>query len=204
VSNAFYTAKYLFKKTDSSTWIDLGSSMTNITPTITNNTFSFTGLIRSDNPDTTWDLNSSYDIKVILEDKLSSVEFETVLSSATPNISLSRNGIGLMCDYNETLGGKVQVDGKILDWTKVAVAEVYNSNRRVYDNTGDTNNVISVSSVNGTVLAYLLSEAWPLESWGGGALVEIGSMFPTTNTVWLKTNQTQNYRLKIIAIYISN
>ena len=118
VTNGFDTAKYLFKKTDSSVWIDLadlGITPTNITPTISGNTFSFSGLIRSNNNDTTWDLDSSYDIKVILEDKLSSVEFETVLASAIPNISLSKNGVGIMCDYDETLGGALQVDGKIID-----------------------------------------------------------------------------------------
>lgn len=112
VNNGFTTAKYLLKKTDSSTWVDLGSSMTNITPTITNNTYSFTGLIRSDNADTKWDLDSSYDIKIILEDELSSVEFTMTLASATPNISLSRNGVGIMCDYDETLGGLLQIGGE--------------------------------------------------------------------------------------------
>ena len=112
VNNGFTTAKYLLKKTDSSTWIDLGASMTNITPTITDNTYSFTGLIRSDNADTKWDLDSSYDIKIILEDKLSSVEFIMTVASATPNISLSKNGVGIMCDYDETLGGLLQVGGE--------------------------------------------------------------------------------------------
>ena len=122
VSNAFDTAKYLFKKTDSSTWIDLGSSMTDITPTINGNTFSFSGLIRSDNPDTTWDLDSSYDIKVVLEDKLSSVEIIMVLASAIPNISLSRNGVGIMCDYDESLGGALQIAGEV--YNNILVKEV--------------------------------------------------------------------------------
>jgi len=116
VSNDFDTATYYIKKTDSSTWVDwdsLGITPTDITPTITNNTFSFSGQIRSDNLDTTWDLDSSYDIKIILEDKLSNVEFEIVLASAIPNISLSRNGVGIMCDYDEALGGDLQVGGKL-------------------------------------------------------------------------------------------
>lgn len=204
VANGFRTAKYLFKKTDSSQWIDLGSSMTNITPTLNGNNFSFTGLIRSNNADTTWDLDSSYDIKVILEDELSSVEFETVLSSAIPNISLSKNGVGIMCDYDETLGGLVQVGGKVLDWSKIAVAEVYNATRRVYNSTGDVNNVINVSSVNGTVLCYFITRAWPQENWNNGAMVEIGDMFPQTNKVYLKSTSTQNYWLQISALYISN
>jgi hypothetical protein len=32
-----------------------------------------------------------------------------------PNISLADNGVGIMCDYDETLGGDLQVGGKILD-----------------------------------------------------------------------------------------
>ena len=108
VSNSFKSAKYYLKKTDSSTWIDLGSSMTN-------NTFSFSGTIRSDNADTTWDIGSSYDIKVVLEDKLSTVEAQTILASAIPTISLSKNGVGIMCDFDDSLGGYLQVNGQKID-----------------------------------------------------------------------------------------
>lgn len=127
VSNSFKSAKYYLKKTDSSTWIDLGSSMTDITPTITNGTFSFSNTIRSDNADTTWDIGSSYDIKVVLEDKLSSVEVQTILASAIPTISLSKNGVGIMCDFDDSLGGYLQVDGKsFLDYL-YPVGAIYTS-----------------------------------------------------------------------------
>lgn len=125
VSNGFTSAKYYLKKTDSSTWIDIGSSMTDITPTISGNTYSYSHNIRSDNPDTTWDLESSYNIKVVLEDELSSVEFETVLLSAIPNISLSQNGVGIMCDYDNNLGGDLQISGE--KYNKVKLDTLYSS-----------------------------------------------------------------------------
>lgn len=148
VSNGFKTAKYLLKKTDSPTWIDLGASMTNITPTITNNTYSFTGLIRSDNPDTTWDLESSYDIKIILEDKLSSVEFIMTLASATPNISLSKNGVGIMCDYDETLGGALQIAGE--PYSAGAITNSYSTN---------TDEAYSCNFVNGLFGSKTIEDA---------------------------------------------
>lgn len=115
-SNSFTSAKYLFKKTDSNQWIDLedlGITPTDITPTINGNNYSFEGLIRSNNSNTKWDLESSYEIKIILEDKLSTIEFVILLSSAIPNISLSRNGVGIMCDYDESLGGVLQINGEV-------------------------------------------------------------------------------------------
>ena len=60
VINSVTSITYKFKKTDSSTWI---TGTTIITPTITNNSFTFTGPIASDNLDTTWDLDDSYDIQ---------------------------------------------------------------------------------------------------------------------------------------------
>ena len=163
VSNNFTSAKYYLKKTDSSTWIDLGSSMTDITPTITNNTYSYSHDIRSDNPDTTWDLQSSYDIKVVLEDELSSVEFQTVLLSAVPNISLSNNGVGIMCDYDETLGGALQVAGKKIEYLSDMKAYKYDSSTTTLHFTAPFSGIIEVTAV------------WSGWGYNGGSIgLEIG------------------------------
>ena len=112
VTNSITNVSYKLKKTDSSTWIN---GTTTITPTIGGNTFTFTGLIASDNQDTTWDLDGTYNVQVIVEDELSSYTIDLILNSAVPTISLDKNGVGIMCAYDSSLGEKLQVDGKIID-----------------------------------------------------------------------------------------
>ena len=121
VTNEIVSSKYEFKKTNSNTWIDLttlGITPTDITPTLTNNNFNFSGLVRSDNNDTTFDLQSSYDFRITITDKLSTAILQlTPLASGTPNLSLADDGVGIMCDYDENLGGLLQVGGVVIGRT---------------------------------------------------------------------------------------
>lgn len=116
VTNSITNVSYRLKKTDESTW---NTGTTTITPTITDNTFTFTGLIASNNQDTTWDLDGTYNVELTIEDELSSYTIELILNSAVPTISLDKNGVGIMCAFDSSLGGKLQVDGKIIDGGKV-------------------------------------------------------------------------------------
>lgn len=117
VTNSITSVTYKFKKTNSSQWI---TGTTTITPTISDNSFTFTGQIASDNQDTTWDLDSSYNIQVTINDELSNGTVEFVLNSAIPTISIDRNGVGIMCAYDSSIGGSLQVNGERID-----VSDVY-------------------------------------------------------------------------------
>lgn len=109
VSNSIQSASYQFKKTTDRQWI-LGT--TNIIPTLSGSSFSFNDLVRSDNPDYKFDLQSSYDFKITISDRLSTKTLQlTAMASAIPNISFSDNGIGIMCDYDEEIGGALQIAG---------------------------------------------------------------------------------------------
>lgn len=111
VSNAIQSATYEFKKTSDSTWI---TGTTNITPTVSGNTFSFTGTVRSNNPDYSFNINYSYDFRITITDKLSTKTIKlTPMASAVPNISLADDGVGIMCDYDESLGGLLQIGGEV-------------------------------------------------------------------------------------------
>lgn len=100
--------KYQLKKSTESTWVD---GTTTITPTINGNNFSFKGLIARSKDDPSWEISESYNIKVIVTDELDTSFTETILINAVPNLALSQNGVGIMCKYNETLGGDLQVGG---------------------------------------------------------------------------------------------
>ena len=116
VTNDITSITYRLKKTDSSTWID---GTTTITPTITNNSFTFSGLIASDNQDTTWDLNASYNIEVTISDELSTTVVEFILNSAIPTMCLDKDGVGIMCAYDSSLGGYLQVNGAVIESAKL-------------------------------------------------------------------------------------
>ena len=102
------TVSYRLKKSDSSTWIN---GTTSIVPTVSQNTFSFSGMIASDNQDTTWDLQSSYDLEITISDELTTSITTYVLASAVPTLSLDKEGVGIMCQYDTSLGGGLQVNG---------------------------------------------------------------------------------------------
>lgn len=116
VANSITSVTYQFKKTTDSTWT---TGTTTITPTISNNNFSFTGYIASDNQDTTWDLDASYNVRVIVQDRLSTTNVELILNSAIPTLSLDKEGVGIMCAYDENLGGQLQVGGKIVSGAEI-------------------------------------------------------------------------------------
>ena len=121
VSNSVQSATYQFKKTSDNQWI---TGTTDITPTLTNNTFDFNNIVRSDNPDYTFDLEASYDFRIIIRDMLSTATIQlTPMASAIPNISLADKGVGIMCDYDENLGGLLQVGGEIIGEQK----DIYSS-----------------------------------------------------------------------------
>lgn len=110
VTNTIKSASYEFKKTTDSTWI---TGTTDITPTVSGNNFSFSATVRSDNPDYSFDLESSYDFRITLTDELSTKSIQlTPLGSAVPNIALADNGVGIMGKYDEEVGGLLQVGGK--------------------------------------------------------------------------------------------
>ena len=113
VSNSITSVLIEYKETSSSTWL---TSPTTITPTISGNSFNFTGQVASQEQDYSFELNKSYDFRITIEDELSTKTIQlTPMSSSIPNMSFADNGVGIMCDYDENLGGLLQVGGKIID-----------------------------------------------------------------------------------------
>ena len=109
-TNSIKSVSYKYKKTTDTKWIP---GPTTITPTLSGNTFSFNGQIGSTASDFTFDIQSSYDFIISISDELSTKEIQlTPMSSAIPNISLADIGVGIMCDYDENLGGLLQIGGK--------------------------------------------------------------------------------------------
>ena len=108
VINSIQESKYRYKTTDSSTW----SNYTNISLTVDNNgNFSFNGLIQGDTNDG-FDISNSYNIEVLIADKLSNVVFTANLGSGVPNIAIHKDGVGIMGKYDTLEGGALQIKGE--------------------------------------------------------------------------------------------
>lgn len=134
IVNNIKSVTYRFKKTNSNEWID---GTTKIVPIITGNSFSFVGKIASNNDDTTWDLDSSYNLELTISDELSSTTMkgtDFVLNSAKPTIAYAKNGVGIMSAYDDLLGGSLQVYGDlyIADINKENVVNVRDLSKNIY------------------------------------------------------------------------
>lgn len=108
ITNEIVSVTYKYKKTYEALWTD---GTTSIAVSTDGANYSFSGSIKGDLDANGFDLANSYDIKVIVEDKLSTIEFTTVLPSATPGIAMHRQGVSFGAPYDKNSGGVVQIKG---------------------------------------------------------------------------------------------
>ena len=204
VTNSIKSVTYQFKKTDSSTWI---TGTTTITPTVSGNNFTFTGQIASNNQDTTWDLDDSYNIRVTVSDELSSASAEFILANGVPTLSLDKKGVGIMCAFDPSLGGSLQVDGKVIGLIKYSETEqmigTWINGKPLYQKTivvPNLPNSTSVSyqhNISNVDLIWANQSAtffiWPngnsaitpyTGTMSAGSAIEIHSIGKTTFTIW--------------------
>lgn len=114
-NNAIVEAKYRYKKTTES-WPEpaVWNGTTTITPTTTqgSNDFSFTGDIVGDITGVGFDEQYSYNIEVMISDKLSSTLFQVTLGSGRPNIAVDADGVAINGKYDDQDDSAFQVNGK--------------------------------------------------------------------------------------------
>ncbi len=122
VTNTITEAKYRYKKTTES-WPTptVWNGTTTITPTISGNSFSFSGGIIGDVAGTGFDAANSYNIEVYISDKLSSTTFTITLGSGSPNIAIAKDGVAIKQKYDTTAGGALQVNGTASVTKNVAI-----------------------------------------------------------------------------------
>ena len=100
VSNVITSCKYKYKKTSNSEWIE---GKTTITYSISGNKVLGNLNIQGDKGTDGFSADSSYNIQLILSDKLSSTTYEIILSSGNPAISIYGN--------NVAIGKQLQIKG---------------------------------------------------------------------------------------------
>lgn len=102
---------YKYKSSNSTEW-QLG---TMINPNINENTFNASSLIKGDLGADGFDIDTSYDVQLIVQDKLGSTNMQTILASGSPAIDINKNNVSLGGPYNEEKGGRVQLRGMPID-----------------------------------------------------------------------------------------
>lgn len=191
VNNSVITAKYRFKTTDSSTW----SNYINISLTLDQEgNFDFEDAIDGDEGVSGFNINNSYNIEVLIEDELSSITYTDTLNSGTPNIALSKNGVGIMGKYDENVGGEFQIQGK-------KILKPY----LLYENSSGTNGTVTLSD---SVANYEFIEIYVFSSSDAGTGYAQNSTKvwqPNGKSAWLTTGycSSDNYNLKLTSALLS-
>lgn len=108
VTNTIKTLEVQYKSTISDEWL-AGDT---ITPKVSQNSFSFQGAIKGDLGANGFDVNNSYDIRIAVEDELSTFFFTTTLGSGKPAIAICSKGTSFGAPYNEEIGGVLQIEGE--------------------------------------------------------------------------------------------
>ena len=113
VQNDIVEVKYRYKKTNESWPVpEVWNGQTQIVPTKNGNDYSFSNTIKGD-LSTGFDVSYSYNIEVMVTDKLSSTVFSVTLGSGRPNMAISENGVSINGKYDDQLDDGLQVNGKI-------------------------------------------------------------------------------------------
>ena len=114
INNDIVEVKYRYKKTTESWPVPtVWNGTTTITPSKTGNTYSYNGGIVGDISGTGFNVSDSYNIEIMVSDKLSSTTFTTTLGSGTPNIAIESGGVAINGKYDTTKDDGLQVNGKI-------------------------------------------------------------------------------------------
>lgn len=116
VTNVITSVKYQYRVVGSNTWIDGTSS---ITPVLSGNSFSFNGKIAGDKNALGFNMANSYEIRILINDKLTGYTFplngSLILMSGVPGIAFGKSGVAFGSPYDESLGGLLQINGKRVD-----------------------------------------------------------------------------------------
>lgn len=73
----------------------------------------FSGKIRGDSGANGFSVTKSFNIRIVIKDRLSTSIYEMTLGTGIPAIAISKNGIAINNMYDETLKGALQITGDV-------------------------------------------------------------------------------------------
>lgn len=108
VTNAI-TVKYQYKETSLNTW----SSEITLTPTISGNNYSGSVNIQGDLGANGFSVEKSFNIRLIVTDKLITKTYDYTLGAGTPAIAIYKDNVAIGQKYDTSEGSKLQVNGAV-------------------------------------------------------------------------------------------
>lgn len=110
--NSITTVKYYYRQSGTSEW---KTGTTELSPTVSGNSFSQSVLIAGDLAGEGFNINNSYEIKMAVSDELTVLKETTpvVLGSGTPLVAYAKNGVAINGFYNNDEIGPFQVNGQM-------------------------------------------------------------------------------------------
>ena len=176
VANVLTTCKYKYKSTSSSTWVD---GKTTLTYTISGNKITGNLNIQGDLGTDGFNANSSYNIQLILADKLSTATYDVILSSGNPALAIYKNNVAIGQQYNTSEGSKLQVNGDINeDGTKL---------KNKYSNISHTHGLLN-NNMTATISNTTTNSGWSMinSSYNGFLLKSLRAQ--SSAPEWLQSN----------------
>lgn len=111
-SNAIKSIVYKYRITGTDAWI---TGNTQISATVEENNYKLNQVISGDLGANGFSQDKSFEIYVEIHDKLTVVSDTFILSAGSPAIALYGNCVALGAPYDEKLGGRVQIMGRVLE-----------------------------------------------------------------------------------------
>ena len=200
VENTITSISYQYKKTSETSW---QTGPTQITPTIRDDKFTFEDEIGSNESGYTFDLQSSYDFRIIINDKLSTKSIQlSPMPSAVPNISLADDGVGIMCDYDENLGGALQIAGVKYEApeTDIFKFQHFSTSITIGANGMSTANMGTINIPSGYTYAGMLSHSAGYgDQWVVSFSKYINNAYAMAHS---KINQTLTNTIECTAVFV--
>lgn len=105
MNNTITSCYYEYKTTTSSSWTKGGD----LTPILNGNDFLFEGTIKGDSGANGFSITKSFNIRVVIKDRLSTHTFTMTLGTGTPAIAIHKNGVAINGMYDTSLKGALQI-----------------------------------------------------------------------------------------------
>ncbi|MEE1282790.1 MAG: hypothetical protein UHK60_11185 [Acutalibacteraceae bacterium] len=118
IVNSVVSVKYYYKEASSNDDFVEGTTKLNATLTQIEGTkykYEIDQNIAGDLGANGFDINKSFLIKIVINDELDFVEDTETLGNGSPAIAVYGNNVSLGAPYNESLGGRVQINGAVYD-----------------------------------------------------------------------------------------
>lgn len=112
VTNTITSVQYRYKSTAAGSSWSAYASLT--PPTPSGNSYSFSGLIAGDEGNTGFSVDNSFNIEVVVADRLSSITFTATLGTGIPHVAFGNNGIAIKQPYDDNDSSVLQVNGATL------------------------------------------------------------------------------------------